>query len=89
MTGRCIATRSAAVFAHPVSIAAFPLACAAWLFTGYGIELLTLLLSVLAISTTQLVLLAQDRDTRAVHAKLDAVVRGTDADDAVAGIERA
>lgn len=86
----CIAARrSSDLFAHPWSILLFPMLCVAWLHFG-GSELgLTLVLSVLAITTTQLVLLAQDRDTKAIHKKLDELIHGVpDADDKVAGIER-
>ena len=86
----CTASRKSAVgFAHPVAVMGFPISCWAWFWFGGDEMSLTLVLSVLAISTTQLVLLAQDRDTRAIHAKLDELLRGVPAaDEKLAGIER-
>lgn len=87
-TACIVARQSSDLFAHPWAILLFPLLCLGWMHFG-GSELgLTLVLSILAITTTQLVLLAQDRDTKAIHKKLDAIIAGTDADDEIAGIER-
>ena len=88
-TAACrFARRAALLFAHPAAIVLFPLLCTAYLVSG-GSELgLTLVLSVLAISTTQLVLLAQNRESEATQKKLDALLHGTDADEGLAGIEK-
>lgn len=83
-----ITCQSAALFAHPWAIVIFPFLCVAWELAGWGELALTLALSILAISTTQLVLSAQEKDTRAIHLKLDALIAGTDADDDVAGVEK-
>jgi low affinity Fe/Cu permease len=84
-----LAGHVAAGFAHPLSILLFPALCGVWLLAGGRVDGLTLVLSVLAISTTQLVLLAQARDTAALHQKVDGLLHGVpDADDALAGIER-
>lgn len=84
-----LARRIASLFAHPWAIILFPVLCLVWFFAGGGELGLTLFLSILAISVTQLVLLSQDRDTKAIHAKLDALIQGVPgADDNVAGIER-
>lgn len=73
---------------HPVAQAVFPLSCGIWLLLGGNYDHLTLVLSVMAITLTQMVLNSQGRITRAEHQKLDAIIAGTDADDAVAGIEK-
>lgn len=82
------ARRASDALAHPLAVLAFPPACGLWLLAGGSVDALTLLLSIAALSFTQLVLLAQASDTRAVQQKLDAIIHGTDADDQVAGIER-
>ncbi len=85
-----VAQRVSDVLGHPLAIVAFPVLCGLWFVAGGSMEALTLALSIFAISTTQLILLAQDTDTKAVHAKLDTVIHGVpDADDTLAGIERA
>ncbi|MGK2908562.1 MAG: hypothetical protein ACSLE1_01960 [Sphingobium sp.] len=73
---------------RPLAQGGFLAFCALWLVLGGSVDGLTLLLSVLAISLTQAVLFQQGRITKAEHAKLDAIIAGTDADDAVAGIEK-
>ena len=76
-------------FATPIAILAVIAACGAWLAIGLSVNTLTMALSILSISMTQLILLAQDRDIKAVHAKIDELVRAVpEADDAVRGIER-
>jgi low affinity Fe/Cu permease len=80
---------AASALAHPIAILAFPpLAWLYWHMRGSG-DAGTFALSVAAISITQLILLAQDVDTKAIHAKLDELIHGVpDADDGLAGIER-
>lgn len=73
--------------ATPVSIIAFLIACLAWWAIG-GLLQLTTALSIFAITTTQLVLLAQAKDTAALHKKIDGLIQGTNADDALMGIEK-
>jgi low affinity Fe/Cu permease len=48
----------------------------------------TLALSIAAITITNAVLVAQRRDTEALHAKLDELVRSSDARNDVIGIEK-
>lgn len=83
-----ISEKVASGVAHPYAQIGFIAACALWLLCGGSVAALTLVLSILAITLTQMVLLSQDRITRAEHQKLDAIIAGTDADDAVAGIEK-
>ncbi len=74
--------------ASPLAIVAVPLACvgAARLLSETA---LTLVLSIMAISITQLVLRSGDQDTRALQLKLDEMIRATAAaDDSLIGIER-
>lgn len=79
----------AAGFATPLAIVAVVIACVIWLAFGLSVDTLTLALSILSITMTQLILLAQDRDTKAIHAKIDELVRASpEADDALCGIER-
>jgi low affinity Fe/Cu permease len=75
-------------FAHPLAIVAVPVAC--WLASRVLSETaLTLVLSIVAISFTQLILYASACDDRALHAKVDELIRAIeDADDALIGKER-
>ena len=74
------------LFAHRRTIIGFPIACGAWLLAGGSVPVLTMVLSVMAITMTQLVLAEQNRDTAAVHRKLDElVITQPGADDSVAG----
>lgn len=50
--------------------------------------MLTLVLSIAALTITQLVLRSGDQDTKAIQTKLDALIRVSDAPDELAGIER-
>jgi low affinity Fe/Cu permease len=70
-----LACRLAEWFASPWAVIGIPLACIAWYASGLGVEMLTLVLSVVAITTTQLVLAAQRRGERAVKAEVDEIVR--------------
>lgn len=84
-----IACTTASWFATPFSLAAVPLGCAAWLVAGRSVDDLTLLLSILAISTTQLVLVGQRRGEEAMQRKLDEMIHAIPgASDAIAGIEK-
>lgn len=65
------------------AIAGVWLACGLWLLCGLDYEALTLLLSVIAITATQLVLRDTDTITCRQERKLDAIVEGTDADNSV------
>ncbi|MFC7053639.1 low affinity iron permease family protein [Hansschlegelia quercus] len=51
-------------------------------------DVYTLALSIAAITITNAVLVAQRRDTEAVHAKLDELVRSSEARNQVIGIEK-
>ncbi|MDB5715071.1 MAG: hypothetical protein JWO15_2468 [Sphingomonadales bacterium] len=75
---------------HPLSIAVVAVFCAAWfLIDGQSSEnTLTLILSVLAITLTQMVLNQQRRSEAAVHLKIDELILAmSGARDEVAGIE--
>lgn len=71
--------RIAEFASRPLAQLGFILLCLAWLWIGYAVDLLTLALSMLAITFTQMVLAAQHRDTLALHAKLDGLIEVTDA----------
>lgn len=73
---------------HPVAQAGFLVFCFIWWLLGGDMLSLTTILSIIAITLTQMVLFSQDKITKAEHQKLDAIIAGTDADDAVAGIEK-
>ena len=83
------------VFAHPAMQIGLILFCAAWFFIGYQVDLLTAVLSIMAITLTQMVLNGQyDREIEAhrrdvaMHAKLDELIKATKrARDEMAGIE--
>lgn len=73
-------------FATPVTLIGIPVLCATWLVSGLSVDTLTLALSILAITMTQLVLVGQNQSERAVQRKLDELVHAVpDADDTVAG----
>lgn len=76
---------------HPAAIAAVAIFCAVWFVEGgeQGINTLTLILSVLAITLTQMVLNQQRRSEDALHMKIDELILAkTGARDELAGIER-
>lgn len=75
---------------HPSAIVLVAVFCAAWfLITGHaGENTLTLILSVLAITLTQMVLNQQRRSERALHLKIDElVIAMKGARNEIAGIE--
>lgn len=84
MTFRDAACRCATWFAHPLAIVMLPLACFIWFVVGLGTDSLTLALSILAISTTQLVLVAQASTEQRMEAMVRELVRAVpEADEAV------
>lgn len=77
---------------HPAAIMVLIFACLLWLaVTGSaGQNLLTLILSILAITLTQMVLNQQRRSELALHLKIDELITALDgARDELAGIETA
>ena len=77
---------------HPLSIIVLIVACLLWLMAKGqpGQNLLTLMLSILAISLTQMVLNQQRRSELALHLKIDELITALDgARDELAGIETA
>jgi len=75
---------------HPMSILVVAVGCAAWFIIGgtAAENLLTLILSVLAITLTQMVLNQQRISERALHLKIDELVFAVKgARDEIAGIE--
>ena len=75
---------------HPLAILLVAVFCAAWFVIGGPNEtnLLTLILSVLAITLTQMVLNQQRLSEKALHLKIDELIlSGTGARDEMAGIE--
>lgn len=86
-----VSDRGANFAGHPAAIALVAIFCAVWFVRGgpSGINTLTLILSVLAITLTQMVLNQQRRSEAALHMKIDELIltkRG--ARDELAGIER-
>lgn len=82
MKFRDLACRVSAWFAHPLAIIAVPAFCTLWLIAGWGIDPLTLALSIAAISMTQLVLVGQERAAKKQDAKIDELIHAVpDADD--------
>jgi low affinity Fe/Cu permease len=81
--------------AHPFAQLGLFLVCALWYYAGFGLGILTAILSVLAITLSQMVLNRQatrERDAhrrdRALHAKLDELIIATrEARDEIAGVE--
>ncbi len=86
-----VSDRGANMAGHPAAIAIVAIFCAVWFVQGgpKGVNTLTLILSVLAITLTQMVLNQQRRSEAALHMKIDELIlakRG--ARDELAGIER-
>lgn len=80
-----VACRTASWLASPTALIAIPAVCTAWLLAGLSVDLLTNMLSIFAISTTQLVIVAQEADTRATKAMITELVHAVpEADDSVA-----
>lgn len=77
---------------HPLAIIVLIVACLLWLMAKGqpGQNLLTLMLSILAITLTQMVLNQQRRSELALHLKIDELITALDgARDELAGIENA
>lgn len=68
------ASLAATAFAHPLAILAVIVICTGWALSKRENNTLTMLLSILAISMTQLVLLDASRTNLATQAKLDAIL---------------
>ncbi|HEX8667921.1 MAG TPA: low affinity iron permease family protein [Allosphingosinicella sp.] len=93
--GCWMSDKTSALAAHPYSQVGLLLFCAGWFGVGWGVDLLTAGLSILAITLTQMVLNRQEvreaeahRRDLAVHAKLDELIIATrEARDEIAGIE--
>ncbi len=92
----CWISEKVADFAgHPFAQIGIFLVCAAWFLLGLRVDILTLALSILAITLTQMVLNRQDtkeldahRRDVALHAKLDELLHASrEARDDLAGIE--
>ncbi|MEP7350280.1 MAG: low affinity iron permease family protein [Sphingorhabdus sp.] len=83
-----MADKGANLAGNPFVIVILLLLCIGWIAAGYGIDTLTLALSVLAITLTQMVLNQQRRHEAALHLKIDELVHGLDgARDEIMGIE--
>jgi low affinity Fe/Cu permease len=90
LLGCRISDRVSNLAGHPATILAVAVFCAAWFLVGgqAGENTLTLILSVLAITLTQMVLNQQRRSEEALHMKIDELIlakRG--ARDELAGLE--
>jgi low affinity Fe/Cu permease len=93
--GCWISDRVAALSAHPLAQIGFVILCVVWLVVGQAIDVLTAIISVLAITLTQMVLNRQQEREKeahrrdvALHAKLDELLFASRrARDELAGIE--
>lgn len=75
-------------FASGVAVILFVLACVALKLLGFSDVILTFALSVLAITMTQLLLIAQNKDTKAIQLKLDGLIEASEAANELAGVEK-
>jgi len=85
-----ISARGSQLAGHPLAILCMAVGCAAWFLIGgtAAENTLTLILSVLAITLTQMVLNQQRLSERALHMKIDELVFAIKgARDEIAGIE--
>ena len=85
-----IAGRGADLFGHPAAIILVAIFCGLWFYLGGSASenALTLALSVLSITLTQMVLNGQRRSEQAMHLKMDELVYALEgARNSVAGIE--
>lgn len=87
MSADIIAGHVADGFAHPLAIVALIVICLWWGRSKHDNNLLTLLLSILALSLSQLILLDAARTDAATQAKLDAIIQATAAPDALVRAE--
>lgn len=86
--GGRLADRGANIAGNPFAIIILVIGCIVLVLAGYGVDILTLVLSVLAITLTQMVLNQQRRHEAALHMKIDELVHGLEgARDEVMGIE--
>ena len=93
--GCWISEKAADVAAHPFAQVALVLVCAAWFLLAWRVDWLTAILSILAITLTQMVLNRQHEREKeahrrdvALHAKLDELlIASKRARDELAGIE--
>lgn len=80
--------QAASEFAKPYAIAGIPVLCVLWVLLGFDMVSLTLALSILAITMTQLVLVGQRRSEDAMKAWLKELLRAVpDADDTLADLD--
>ncbi len=86
--GGRLADRGANFAGNPFAIIFVVVLCIAWIAAGYAVDFLTMLLSVLAITLTQMVLNQQRRHEAALHLKIDELVHSLDgARDDIMGAE--
>ncbi len=91
LIGCQLCDRVANLAGHPLAILVVGVFCAVWFLVGgaQSENTLTLILSVLAITLTQMVLNQQRRSEAAVHLKIDElIIAKTGARNGIAGIER-
>lgn len=75
-------------FATGWALVLFITLCVVSRLLGLSDVYLTFILSVLAISMSQLIMIAQDKDTKAIQAKLDGLVKASEAPDELAELEK-
>lgn len=79
------ACQAASEFAKPYAIVGVPVLCVAWLVAGLDVDVLTLILSIVAITMTQLVLVSQGKTEELMKAQMAELIRAIPgADDALA-----
>jgi low affinity Fe/Cu permease len=91
LIGCQLCDRVATLAGHPFAILVVAIFCGVWFLVGgdKSVNTLTLILSVLAITLTQMVLNQQRRSEAVVHLKIDElIIAKTGARNEVAGIER-
>lgn len=62
-------------FAHPAAIFLFPISCITYIKLGADVNVFTLVLSILAISLTQMILRAQNVDAQATKLQIAELIR--------------
>lgn len=85
----CLIIKVTEWFMTPLAICMFLVVCGVLKYLGYGDGPLTYWLSVFAITTSQMILYAGDRDTKALQKKEDEVIRAIpEADDELIELEK-
>lgn len=65
-------------FGHPLAAVLFPVVCLVAVLTHVNTNVQTYILSVLSITTTQMVLITSSKRDKALHAKIDEIILATE-----------